>query len=630
MPAPNPGLDAEGRKRYHVPMNSAPKREAATMRRLSGTLLAMLVLALAAPAAAQEQRDPNQLFNEALDLAREGKTEAAIGLWRTVLEQVEPRFRPSVHRALGLGYGKLGKLPEAAYHLGRFLYTRMASESRKTRDRLAEIEAQLGADHRRVTLACDPGDAVVYLDEQGEGSAYPCPVTWWFPAGRHKVRVARVGYASRVAEIDLTKPAPQQLWTLALEPVKAAPREVDRGDFARRVYKAARAGHATLLAELSTRHGELFKGLECEHAWSPAMTSICRTSCRTDLVRTLLEAGVQFCSQRDHLEKVIELGCGEVAALMLPRMEDEHVVNAVWSFTSSSLYDATPERAAEFMQAVTLLEARLEAVCARSPADSQACKARRRLEEEVEEFFQGLSTRIPEPDLVAILAANPARARRYNCIMTVAVLSSVQAGERCEGQTRRASLFYQRGHLDCFFEPTLKNTLWHRCKPALELVVDDLTPEDLAAASLTFNENDFYFPSLLSEELRKRAVEALAIGPLLARANEERCDAGAAANCRAARHVKAQLERIEAENRRMDEPEVILEELCNTQRDLDWNRAQLDRVKAEGELSGYPNKNELVRLAQVIMPLQKSLDRLAEIYTKKAKKSYDPALCGSP
>ena len=74
-------------------------------------LLAWIPIALA------QESDPVERFNQAVDLAKSGKIEDAIGIWLDVLDEVEPEYRPKVHRALGLAYADTGRLPEAWHHL---------------------------------------------------------------------------------------------------------------------------------------------------------------------------------------------------------------------------------------------------------------------------------------------------------------------------------------------------------------------------------------------------------------------------------------------------------------------------------------------------------------------------------
>jgi len=211
-----------------------------------------LLFLLLLPVAAAAEPDPNRLFNEALELAKKGATMDAVSIWLDVLQRVESRYRPSVHKALGMGYGKLGHAPEASYHLSRFLDTRMKAESTNVRERLSTIEDKLAGDHRRVTVACEPRGSVVYLDGEGKGVAYPCPLTWWFPLSKLQVRVEQVGYLPAVVELEVGEGGHQQLVTAVLRPTEK-PEKMGAariGEVAGRIRRAAMNGHLTLLRKL--------------------------------------------------------------------------------------------------------------------------------------------------------------------------------------------------------------------------------------------------------------------------------------------------------------------------------------------------------------------------------------------
>ena len=591
---------------------------------------AIAALILISGFATAGEPDPNSLFNDALVLAKEGKTEQAVAIWMNVLHKVEPKFQPSVHRALGLGFGKLGRMPEAAYHIGRFLDTQMEAEALKTRAKLVHIEEELAKTHRKVMVACEPTDSFVYLSLTGDAAPYPCPLEWWFEVGEHEIQAARVGYRPSTAKIELAGKSPQRLYTVVLEPTKeTAHKGIDAGEIIFRIGRAAKAGHLSVIRQLAQQHGDVFKGLSCDKAWDPAVGHINVESCQSELITTLVEAGVKVCPTARQLERAAELGCGQVVSLILPHATDAEVVAAASSCSSSTLFNTSMDRAAEFVVIVEKLEERVKAACARGPEVPYACDALEKLGPAMQGMFVGLAKLATEDKLVDILAAHPAHTRDYTCAMAKAIMEGGVLGEHCARKAARIELFYQREPLQCAMSIALTAMVRGQCAPALELVIDDVVPEDLLITSRKFNEDDFFKPRLMDGPLGEGKSDALEMGAILVAANQVHCKklGRASKHCDAARQVENEMERIRQERERLKQPETILADLCLWQHDLDWATDRLAYVKEEAEISGVPDTRVLKQLAGKIMNCRRSMKPLAKRYQKASGKPFKAGLC---
>jgi len=310
-------------------------------------------------------------------------------------------------------------------------------------------------------------------------------------------------------------------------------------------------------------------------------------------------------------------------------MSDKEVAGAAVKVASNTRYDATPEQARTFVAGLEILTGRLRQVCDRDGPDHEACRRCEHLEEELREFFEAIVSRASPEDLVTILADHPRHARKYNCLMTRALFSSVLMGETCQRRTAVLKRFYQKGPLECSLTSTMNRLVDNRCPQGLEVIVSDVMPEDLETSSREFNSGNKFKPRLLDEHSDKRYGAGIALGKILARANRAHCkkDGPSSPNCKAARRVESEMARLEAENQRIRSPETILAELCRVDRELKSKLARLDRVKREGELSGAPNRSELASLAGMIVSAEGLYKSFSARFKKAAKKPFSDGMC---
>ncbi len=598
------------------------------MRIRNFLLACLLCLTCTSEAAADE--DPNMLFNQALELAQNGKTEQAVSLWLKVLHKVDDRFRPSVHRTLGLGFGKLGQFPEAAYHLRSYLDTRLEAQSKKTRQKLVEIEEKLAATHFQMTIACDPADAVIHLNEDGTGTGYSCPLKWWFPKGRHAVRVARVGYRPSVTHVSVQEGQESRLHAVALgslQPDSDEQRE-QKMDLLRQLEKAATAGQISVINTMAAEHGSLLKELPCAYGWKPALRGLTVSTCNTEVVTALVEAGAQRCPTSGELDQATELGCPQLVEYMLPLLSDTEVATALQVFSTTPRYNPTVAEAKNMLTAAEMGLARLRKVCANDAIESKPCSVVKEVDEELSSFYGAIVTRVTDETLMEILALRPKLTRRYHCTMVTKLIGALQP-DRCSETVRKLALFYLNDGPPCDHRENLRRTVRSRCTQGVAMLLKTALAEDVAAATAEYNSANGWVPTGVWTDHTERTKEALALGKRLQEANAGSCKklGPQSAACGAARYVEEQMEVIRAGQKAITQPAAILKELCALQHDLDGQTTRLQKLKRVEELSGVRKDAERFSLAEAIIGYETSLEKLSRRYLDTSRKKYSPKLC---
>lgn len=594
------------------------------------TVLFALVFCWTCVGQARADEDPNVLFNQALDLAQAGKTQDAVTLWLRVLHKVDPRFRPSVHRTLGLGFGKLGQLPEAAYHLRGYLDTRLEAQSKKTRQKLVEIEEKLTSDHFLMNIACDPADAVIHLSEDGTGTGYSCPLKWWFPKGRHAVRVSRVGYRPSVSHVVVQEGQEARLHAVALEPLQPDSDEqrAQKMDLLRELERAAYAGQVTVIRSMAAEHGSLLTELPCAYGWKPALRGLTVTSCNTEVVTALVEAGAELCPTSGDLDHALELGCPELVEYMLPLLSDGEVSAALQVFSTTPRYNPTVDEAKDMLTAAELGLARLREICANAAIDSKACQVMEEVDEELSSFYGAIVTRVSDETLMEILALRPNWTRRHHCSMVTKLMGALQP-DRCSETVRRLSLFYLTDGPPCDHRQNLARNIRYQCAEGVEMLLKTAPVEDVATATAEYNSGDCWVPTGVWKDHRERTRKVLALGKTLHETNTASCKKNGPQSpaCGAARHVEEQMEAIRIGQKAMTQPAAFVKELCAIQSDLDRQMGRLEKLKRVEELSGVRKDDERFALAQSIIQYETRLETLAGRYRETTGKRYSPKLC---
>ncbi|MFH1531562.1 MAG: hypothetical protein ABIK09_12610 [Pseudomonadota bacterium] len=176
--------------------------------------------------------------NEAIRLSKEGDLDPAIGIWLTLLAETgtDYEFRWVFHKNIGRNFQKLGRLPEAWWHLTQAWELSGGGKSQKLLTWVGEVETAMGGSHTKVHLEGELDGTTVRFSTDRHGYAYRTPMEWWFLRGDHLVRVTAPNReaAARNFTVDeqtqtvtLSLPLPEGLGILVLRADPAAELLVD-------------------------------------------------------------------------------------------------------------------------------------------------------------------------------------------------------------------------------------------------------------------------------------------------------------------------------------------------------------------------------------------------------------------
>ena len=180
---------------------------------------------LSGPASAQEKRSPVKLFNQASDLAAEGKLDKAVSIWLDIEDELPLKHQPKLQLALGLSFAVLKKYPEAWHHLTIHLALAAKPEAKALAE-LKRVGKELSSTHVKVELICVPAGGKVSPGAGGPLRMYRCPLTWWYEPGSYKVMVREV--EGRVSKHPIEVPADRRVVSLTLEAPKDKPVPKDK------------------------------------------------------------------------------------------------------------------------------------------------------------------------------------------------------------------------------------------------------------------------------------------------------------------------------------------------------------------------------------------------------------------
>jgi hypothetical protein len=173
-------------------------------------------------------RDPKALLREGAELARQERFDEALTLWQGILDELEGTDLAKAHRYLGVAFKRTGRLPEAWHYLSLYISSPSGKGDDTTGIWFQEVESQLQQTHVKVHLACTPSTAMVSLPASNSSSPsidQPCPMTWWFTPGKHRLEAAHSGYQQRTIEIDVVGSGDSGRRDLVLYVVKPPPIE---------------------------------------------------------------------------------------------------------------------------------------------------------------------------------------------------------------------------------------------------------------------------------------------------------------------------------------------------------------------------------------------------------------------
>jgi len=183
-------------------------------------LVALTVMGLVlfrAPCADGQDKDDTVVkrFDEASELAESGRLGEAVRLWTAIADKLPAEYRSRVQLKLGYAHKKFGKLPEASYHLT--LYLKSTDKPEEEAVAAAEqVEKSLCRKHRKVVISSMPEGASVCFHSGADALGYPCPLTWWFKPGKHKVHLKKQDHEGRDEELTVVAGEGEQAFSIKL------------------------------------------------------------------------------------------------------------------------------------------------------------------------------------------------------------------------------------------------------------------------------------------------------------------------------------------------------------------------------------------------------------------------------
>lgn len=198
-------------------------REPRSVHSLPVLLMTFLVLV---PISLPAQTNPVAEVNRGVELVEAGKLAEAVDVWLGVFEQLEPKHQHAVHLYLGLAYKELGRLPEAWHHLTEYLRNNDTSDPETGKDLQEVEEALIAGGYVKTGIACLPDQSRVVFTSAQTAFRYPCPLTWWFKPGKHKVTVTAEKHATKTEELAVLARGGQAVYTISLEPMPGTGKEV--------------------------------------------------------------------------------------------------------------------------------------------------------------------------------------------------------------------------------------------------------------------------------------------------------------------------------------------------------------------------------------------------------------------
>lgn len=133
----------------------------------------------------EDPKEIERLSSLALELARSGRMEDAIYVWRSLREKVDGSARSDVDLNLAVAHKKLGYKAAAWFYLSQYVAVR--PEDAKAVRQLGTLERSLRETHARVTFTCSSPEVHLQLADGPSKSDWPCPLTWWLAPGEHRV-----------------------------------------------------------------------------------------------------------------------------------------------------------------------------------------------------------------------------------------------------------------------------------------------------------------------------------------------------------------------------------------------------------------------------------------------------------
>jgi len=174
---------------------------------------------------------------------------------------------------LAAAYGKLDDLPTSWYHLTSYLEKTSKEDARAARG-LEKLEKKLMDTHRRVYISCEPTGATLHFGLEPSGTAYTCPITWWFEPSKQFVHVESKGFRAQSAHYHVRERGEKGVWTVKLMELPRSGYLVVKGQGkAIQVYLNGNLeGTVPFKRKLQTGSYELMVGKPGEMPWKKTIT----------------------------------------------------------------------------------------------------------------------------------------------------------------------------------------------------------------------------------------------------------------------------------------------------------------------------------------------------------------------
>jgi hypothetical protein len=180
----------------------------------------VLALVLSAPSLkAQERRSTaelERLSQEAMAAAGRGDFEGAIRIWEDILDEVPTDTSLDLHVNIGVAYQRLKKVPEAWYHLDRYVRGTEVPDAKVSRE-ARKLAKSLAKDRVKTSIGCTPEGATLYFGDKAQGTPYPCPLTWYLAAGSHSIYVTMKEHEPAVHKLTIDGKTRESYQNVTLE-----------------------------------------------------------------------------------------------------------------------------------------------------------------------------------------------------------------------------------------------------------------------------------------------------------------------------------------------------------------------------------------------------------------------------
>ena len=168
----------------------------------------LVVLFISVPVAhADEGPSVTARNKEAIELSKGGEFSPAIEIWLELLSETgtDYEYRWVFHKNIGRNYQKLGRNPEAWWHLTQAWELSGGGKSKKLLTWVGEVETTMGDDHTKIHLEGEREGTAVLFPEDEHGYVYRTPLDWWFPHGEALLQVTAPNRESVARSFSVTE-----------------------------------------------------------------------------------------------------------------------------------------------------------------------------------------------------------------------------------------------------------------------------------------------------------------------------------------------------------------------------------------------------------------------------------------